>query len=134
MPVDRYLAAEVRIDHLSDVAGAEADLAHSVSRDATHRKAVKRLKNIYREQARSAEYLNMVEVEAAALGQTKDASRIDEALVRSIEEAPDGRFGGPCPQRTELGIGEDPDAPATPGSRQRRQRGSRVLSAAAPPS
>jgi len=73
-----YLAAEVRIDHLSDVAGAEADLAHSVSRDATHRKAVKRLKNIYREQARSAEYLNMVEVEAAALGQTKDASRIDE--------------------------------------------------------
>ena len=73
-----YLAAEVRIDHLSDVAGAEADLAHAVSRDATHRKAVKRLKNIYREQSRSAEYLNMMEVEAAALGQTKDMARIDE--------------------------------------------------------
>ena len=55
-----YLAAEVRVDHLSDVAGAEADLAHAVSRDATHRKAVKRLKNIYREQGRAAEYLNML--------------------------------------------------------------------------
>jgi len=73
-----YLAAEIRIDHLSDVAGAEADLAHSVTRDATHRKAVKRLKNIYREQGRSAEYLNMMEVEAAALGPTKDVARIDE--------------------------------------------------------
>ena len=66
-----YLAAEVRIDHLSDVSGAEADLAHAVSRDATHRKAVKRLKDIYREQGRSDEYLKMLEVEAAALGQTQ---------------------------------------------------------------
>jgi tetratricopeptide (TPR) repeat protein len=73
-----YLAAEVRIDHLSDVSGAEADLAHAVSRDATHRKAVKRLKDIYRDQGRSAEYLKMLEVEAAALAQSKDPARIAE--------------------------------------------------------
>jgi tetratricopeptide (TPR) repeat protein len=73
-----YLAAEVRIDHLSDVSGAEADLAHAVSRDATHRKAVRRLKDIYREQGRSGEYVKMLEVEAAALGQTKDQTRIAE--------------------------------------------------------
>ena len=73
-----YLAAEVRVDQLSDVAGAEADLAHAVSRDPTHRKAVKRLKDIYREQGRSHEYLKMLEVEAAALGQAKDPTRIAE--------------------------------------------------------
>ena len=66
-----YLAAEVRIDHLSDVGGAEADLAHAVSRDATHRKAVKRLKDLYREQGRSSEYLRMLEVEAAAFRYAK---------------------------------------------------------------
>jgi tetratricopeptide (TPR) repeat protein len=81
-----YLAAEVRIDHLSDVAGAEADLAHAVSRDATHRKAVKRLKDIYREQGRGSEYLKMLEVEAAALVQAKDANRIAE-LRAEIERA-----------------------------------------------
>jgi golgin subfamily B member 1 len=81
-----YLAAEVRVDHLSDVSGAEADLAHAVSRDATHRKAVKRLKDIYREQGRSSEYLNMLEVEAAALGQAKDTARIAE-LRAEIERA-----------------------------------------------
>jgi tetratricopeptide (TPR) repeat protein len=81
-----YLAAEVRIDHLSDVAGAEADLAHAVNRDATHRKAVKRLKDIYREQGRSSEYLKMLEVEAAALVQAKDAVRIAE-LRAEIERA-----------------------------------------------
>ncbi|MBN2575951.1 MAG: tetratricopeptide repeat protein [Deltaproteobacteria bacterium] len=73
-----YLAAEVRIDHLSDVSGAEADLAHAVSRDATHRKAVRRLKDIYREQGRASEYVKMLEVEAAALGQAKDQARIAE--------------------------------------------------------
>ena len=81
-----YLAAEVRVDHLSDVSGAEADLAHAVSRDATHHKAVKRLKDIYREQGRSAEYLNMLEVEAAALGHAKDSARIAE-LRAEIERA-----------------------------------------------
>ena len=81
-----YLAAEVRIDHLSDVAGAEADLAHAVNRDATHRKAVKRLKDIYREQGRSSEYLKMLEVEAAALVQARDAVRIAE-LRAEIERA-----------------------------------------------
>ncbi len=73
-----YLAAEVRVDHLSDVSGAEADLAHAVSRDATHRKAAKRLKDIYREQARTTEYLNMLEVEAAAVAHARDAPRIAE--------------------------------------------------------
>ena len=81
-----YLAAEVRVDHLSDISGAEADLAHAVSCDATHRKAVKRLKDIYREQGRSAEYLNMLEVEAAALGHAKDTSRTIE-LHAEIERA-----------------------------------------------
>ncbi len=81
-----YLAAEVRVDHLADVSGAEADLAHAVSRDATHRKAVKRLKGIYREQGRSGEYLNMLEVEAAALGQSHDTARIDE-LRTEIDRA-----------------------------------------------
>ena len=77
-----YLAAEVRVDHLSDVAGAEADLAHAVSHDATHRKAVKRLKNIYREQGRAAEYLNMLEVEAAALGQSRDTIRRNDFEIK----------------------------------------------------
>lgn len=81
-----YLAAEVRIDQLADVAGAEADLAHAVSRDAMHRKAVKRLKDIYREQGRTAEYLKMLEVEAAALAQAKDAARIAEVRAE-IERA-----------------------------------------------
>ena len=43
-----YLAAEVRLDHLDDVSGAEADLAHAVARDPTHLKATKRLKDIRR--------------------------------------------------------------------------------------
>ena len=73
-----YLAAEVRIDQLADVAGAEADLAHAVNRDATHRKAVKRLKDIYREAGRASEYLKMLEVEAAALAKAKDTARIAE--------------------------------------------------------
>jgi len=73
-----YLAAEVRIDQLSDVSGAEADLAHAVSRDATHRKAVRRLKDIYREQGRSDEYVRMLEVEAKSLGQNKDPARVTE--------------------------------------------------------
>jgi tetratricopeptide (TPR) repeat protein len=73
-----YLAAEVRVDQLADVAGAEADLAHAISRDATHRKAAKRLKDIYREQGRGAEYYNMLEVEAAAVGRSGDAARVDE--------------------------------------------------------
>ena len=73
-----YLAAEVRVDHLADVSGAEADLAHAVSRDATHRKAAKRLKDIYREQGRTSEYLNMLEVEAAAVAHAHDTVRIAE--------------------------------------------------------
>ncbi len=78
-----YLAAEVRIDHLSDVAGAEADLAHAVSRDAGHTKATQRLKDIYRQQSRLAEYMTMMEMEAAALAKGKDANgpRLDELRV-----------------------------------------------------
>ena len=81
-----YLAAEVRVDHLSDVGGAEADLAHAVSHDPTHRKAVKRLKDLYREQGRSADYLNMLEVEAVALARAKDSAHITE-LRAEIERA-----------------------------------------------
>src|SRR5262245_31416558 len=73
-----YLAAEVRIDHLRDAAGAEADLAHAVARDATHLKATKRLKDMYRQQGRSAEYMTMLEMEAAAVARTKDPTRIAE--------------------------------------------------------
>ncbi len=81
-----YLAAEVRLDHLSDTAGAEADLAHAVSRDAGHRKAAKRLKDIYREQGRTAEHLTMLEMEAAAVAQAQDQQRITE-LKTETEQA-----------------------------------------------
>jgi tetratricopeptide (TPR) repeat protein len=73
-----YLAAEVRLDHLSDTAGAEADLAHAVSRDAGHRKAAKRLKDIYREQGRTDEFLTMLEMEAAAVVRVQDTARMEE--------------------------------------------------------
>jgi golgin subfamily B member 1 len=81
-----YLAAEVRLDHLSDTAGAEADLAHAVSRDAGHRKAAKRLKDIYREQGRTAEHLTMLEMEAAAVAQAQDQQRLAE-LKTEAEQA-----------------------------------------------
>ena len=51
-----YLAAEVRLDHLSDSEGAEADLAHAVDRDPDNVKAAHRLKLLYREQARLTDY------------------------------------------------------------------------------
>ena len=73
-----YLAAEVRIDHLGDESGAEADLAHAVDRDPTHLKATKRLKDIYRAGGRTGEYMTMLEMEAAAVARTKDPARIAE--------------------------------------------------------
>src|SRR4051794_5624288 len=73
-----YLAAEVRIDHLGDETGAEADLAHAVDRDPTHLKATKRLKDIYRAGGRTGEYMTMLEMEAAAVARTKDPARIAE--------------------------------------------------------
>jgi tetratricopeptide (TPR) repeat protein len=73
-----YLAAEVRIDHLGDESGAEADLAHAVDRDPTHLKATKRLKDVYRAGGRTAEYMTMLEMEAAAVARTKDPARIAE--------------------------------------------------------
>ena len=82
-----YLAAEVRLDHLSDTAGAEADLAHAVSRDASHRKAAKRLKDIYREQGRTDEYLTMLEMEAAAVMRVQDAARIEEIKTETEQAA-----------------------------------------------
>ena len=82
-----YLAAEVRLDHLSDTSGAEADLAHAVSRDASHRKAAKRLKDIYREQGRTDEYLTMLEMEAVAVARTKDSARIDELKTEAEQAA-----------------------------------------------
>ncbi len=82
-----YLAAEVRLDHLSDTSGAEADLAHAVSRDASHRKAAKRLKDIYREQGRTDEYLTMLEMEAVAVSRTRDSARIDELKAEAEQAA-----------------------------------------------
>src|SRR5215216_2211870 len=73
-----YLAAEIRLDHLDDVEGAEADLAHAIDRDPENAKAAHRLKLIYREQGRHAEYMTMLEVEAAAVGHGKDPARISE--------------------------------------------------------
>src|SRR5439155_9321047 len=73
-----YLAAEVRIDHLDDEAGAEADLAHAVDRDPNNLKATKRLKDIYREQGRLGEYMTMLEMEAAAVARTRDPVRMAE--------------------------------------------------------
>src|SRR5262245_36019911 len=73
-----YLAGEVRLDHLGDPAGAEVDLAHAVDRDPGHLKATKRLKDIYRENGRTAEYMTMLEMEAAAAVNTKDPARVAE--------------------------------------------------------
>ena len=70
-----YLAAEVRLDHLNDVEGAEADLAHAIDRDPDNAKAAHRLKLIYREQDRLGEYMTMLELEAAAVGRSKDSGK-----------------------------------------------------------
>jgi len=88
------------LDHLSDTAGAEADLAHAVSRDASHRKAAKRLKDIYREQGRTDEYLTMLEMEAAAVMRVQDAARIEE-IKTETEQPLVRRFNasrGQCPR------------------------------------
>ena len=65
-----YLAAELRIDQLGDAEGAEADLVNAVDRDPTHIRAAARLKDIYREQGRTADYMTMREMEAAAVART----------------------------------------------------------------
>ncbi|HEV3030548.1 MAG TPA: tetratricopeptide repeat protein [Polyangia bacterium] len=73
-----YLAAELRIDQLGDAVGAEADLANAVDRDPGHIRAATRLKDIYREQGRMADYMTMLEMEAAAVARTRDPGRIAE--------------------------------------------------------
>src|ERR1051325_7733535 len=73
-----YLAAELRIDQLGDAEGAEVDLANAVDRDASHIRAAARLKDIYREQGRTADYMTMLELEAAAVARTRDPARIAE--------------------------------------------------------
>jgi tetratricopeptide (TPR) repeat protein len=73
-----YLAAELRLDQLGDAVGAEADLANAVDRDAGHIRAAARLKDIYREQGRMADYMTMLEMEAAAVARTRDPARIAE--------------------------------------------------------
>ncbi|HET6148528.1 MAG TPA: tetratricopeptide repeat protein [Polyangia bacterium] len=73
-----YLAAELRIDQLGDGEGAEVDLANAVDRDASHIRAAARLKDIYREQGRTADYMTMLEMEAAAVARTRDPARIAE--------------------------------------------------------
>ncbi len=73
-----YLAAELRIDQLGDAEGAEADLVNAVDRDPGHIRAAARLKDIYREQGRTADYMTMLEMEAAAVARTRDPARIAE--------------------------------------------------------
>ena len=73
-----YLAAELRIDQLGDGEGAEVDLANAVDRDPSHIRAAARLKDIYREQGRTADYMTMLEMEAAAVARTRDPARIAE--------------------------------------------------------
>jgi tetratricopeptide (TPR) repeat protein len=73
-----YLAAEQRLDQLGDSAGAEADLANAVDRDPGHIRAAARLKDIYREQGRTSDYMTMLEMEAAAVARTRDPARIAE--------------------------------------------------------
>jgi len=73
-----YLAAELRIDQLGDTEGAEADLVNAVDRDPSHIRAAARLKDIYREQGRMADYMTMLEMEAAAVARTRDPARISE--------------------------------------------------------
>ena len=73
-----YLASELRLDQLGDVAGAEADLANAVHRDPNHIRAAARLKDLYREQDRTTDYMVMLEVEAAAVSRTRDPSRLAE--------------------------------------------------------
>ncbi|MEO8212768.1 MAG: hypothetical protein ABI560_06235, partial [Myxococcales bacterium] len=73
-----YLAAELRLDQLSDTEGAEADLANAVHRDPGHIRAAARLKDLYREQGRTPQYMEMLELEAAAVARTRDPARIAE--------------------------------------------------------
>src|SRR6185295_1293365 len=73
-----YLAAELRLDQLSDTAGAEADLANAVHRDNSHIRAAARLKDLYREQGRTSQYMEMLELEAVAVAKTRDPARIAE--------------------------------------------------------
>jgi tetratricopeptide (TPR) repeat protein len=73
-----YLAAELRLDQLGDAEGAEADLVNAVDRDPGHIRGAARLKDIYREQGRTADYMTMLEMEAAAVARTRDPARIAE--------------------------------------------------------
>src|SRR6185312_13041826 len=73
-----YLAAELRIDQLGDAEGAEADLVNAVDRDPAHIRAAARLKDIYREQGRTSDYMTMLEMEAAAVARTRDPARLAE--------------------------------------------------------
>jgi hypothetical protein len=70
-----YLAAELRLDQLGDAVGAEADLANAVDRDPGHIRAAARLKDIYREQGRMADYMTMLEMEAAAVSRARRTRR-----------------------------------------------------------
>ncbi len=71
-----YLAAEVRMDHLDDASGAEADLAHAVDRDSNNIKATARLRRMYQQQGRTAEYMTLLEMEAGAIAKTREPARL----------------------------------------------------------
>ena len=104
-----YLAAELRMDQLSDTAGAEADLANAVHRDPGHIRAAARLKDLYREQGRTAEYMEMLELEAAAVARSRDPGADrgtvggDGAAVRQPLRPP----GADHPQRAAPGQAGD---------------------------
>jgi golgin subfamily B member 1 len=77
-----YLAAQVRMEHLSDEEGAEADLAHALDRDPDNRAAAQVLKAMYRQAGRLVEYMQVFEMEASALARHPDS---DRRLALSIE-------------------------------------------------
>jgi tetratricopeptide (TPR) repeat protein len=85
-----YLAAEVRLDHLDDSEGAEADLAHALDRSPENIKAAARLKLIYRQAGRHSEYMAVLELEAAAVASTREPARIAELETELAQFCRDG--------------------------------------------
>jgi tetratricopeptide (TPR) repeat protein len=85
-----YLAAEVRLDHMDDAEGAEADLAHALDRSPENIKAAARLKLIYRQAGRHSEYMAVLELEAAAVASTREPARIAELETELAQFCRDG--------------------------------------------
>ena len=73
-----YLAAELRIDQLGTRRGPRPTWSTRSTAIPGHIRAAARLKDIYREQGRTADYMTMLEMEAAAVARTRDPARIAE--------------------------------------------------------